>query len=368
MTRLVSLPLQNARCLAGIFIFMLMLLMQGCATPQTTALRAQFPSDLPHSAELESVPYYAQEAHQCGPASLAMAFGAAGKAIDPQQLEPQVYLPSKLGSLQVEMLAATRRNGLFAYELDPQLSALLGEIAAGHPVIILQNLGLSWYPVWHYAVAIGYDFEREQLILRSGPERRQTMPLTTFEHTWARSNYWGMLVLPPGQMPAHPDEERYIAAALALEQTRQINAPYLAYAAATQHWPNNLNASMGAGNTAYALGNFSAAESAFRNAAQHHPESGAAFNNLADTLAQQKKYQPALAAARRAVQIGGEQRAIFVQTLHEIETKIAAQKPPKTALQKSAAKKQIAATKSFAKKSTTKKSVTKIKPQPADAQ
>ncbi|HEY3699293.1 MAG TPA: PA2778 family cysteine peptidase [Spongiibacteraceae bacterium] len=360
--------MQNARCFAGIFIFTLTFLLQGCATPQTAALRAQFPTNLPRQAELESVPYYAQEAHQCGPASLAMAFGAAGKTIDPQQIEPQVYLPDKLGTLQVEMLAATRRNGLLAYELDPQLSALLGEIAAGHPVIILQNLGLSWYPVWHYAVAIGYDFEREQLILRSGPERRQAMPLTTFEHTWARSNYWGMLILPPYQMPAHAEEERYIAAALALEQTKQIDAAHLAYAAAMQHWPNNLNASMGAGNTAYALGHFSTAESAFRNAAQHHPESGAAFNNLADTLAQQKKYKPALAAARRAVQIGGDQRATFVQTLHEIETKVAAQTPPKKVSQKSVVKKQIAATKSAAKKSAMKKSVTKIKPQPADAE
>lgn len=278
------------------------------------------------------MPYYAQEAHQCGPATLAMAFGAAGVSIEPQQLEADVYLPEKLGSLQVEMLAATRRHGLLAYELDPQLNALLTEMAAGRPAIILENLGLSWYPVWHYAVAIGYDIDRAELILRSGPERRQALPMKTFEHTWSRSQFWAMLALPPNQMPARADEDRYIAAALALEQTKQLGAANLAYKTAMQRWPSNLNASMGSGNTAYALGDFAAAENAFHHATLAHPESGAAFNNLADTLAQQKKFKQALAAAQRAVQIGGPQTDVFLQTQKEIEAKLKAQRPKKSKL------------------------------------
>lgn len=325
----------KARLRAGIFIFALAILLPGCATPQFDALRAQFPPELPRHIELDNVPYYAQEAHQCGPATLAMAFGAAGVSIEPQQLEADVYLPDKLGSLQVEMLTATRRHGLLAYELDPQLNALLAEIAAGHPAIILENLGLSWYPVWHYAVAIGYDIDREELILRSGPERRQALPLRTFEHTWGRSNFWAMLALPPTQMPARADEEHYVAAALALEQTQQLRAANLAYQTAMQRWPNNLNASMGVGNTAYALGNFTAAENAFRHATSAHPDSGAAFNNLADTLAQQKKFKQALAAARHAVQLGGDQREVFLQTQKEIEAKLkAAQSPTKSPTKK----------------------------------
>ncbi len=332
---------QNARFRAGIFIFALTLLpalLQGCATPQFDALHAQFPPELPRHIELDNVPYFAQDAHQCGPTTLAMAFGAAGLAIEPQQLESEVYLPAKRGSLQVEMLAATRRHGLLAYELDPQMRALLTEIAAGRPAIILENLGLSWYPVWHYAVAIGYDIDREEIILRSGPERRQALPLKTFEHTWGRSQFWAMLALPPGQMPARADAARYIAAALALEQTntdqhtKQTHAASLAYNAAMQRWPDNLTASMGAGNTAYALGDFAAAENAFRHAALAHPESGAAFNNLADTLAQRKKFKTALAAAQRAVQIGGDNRAVYLQTLREIEAKLKAQQKPKTSL------------------------------------
>lgn len=313
---------KNARVCAGVFISALAVLLQGCATPQVDALRAQFSAELPRRIELDRVPYFAQDAYQCGPASLAMAFNAAGVTIEPQPLEAEVYLPEKFGSLQVEMLAATRRHGLLAYTLDPQLNALLKEIAAGRPAIVLQNLGLSWYPVWHYAVAIGYDVDRSEIILRSGSERRQALPLKTFEHTWARSNYWAMLALPPTELPAHADEERYIAAALALEQTKQLRAAFLAYTAAQQRWSDNFNASMGAGNTAYALGDFVAAEAAFRRATESHPQSGAAFNNLADTLAQQKKFEQALVAANRAVELGGEMQKIFLQTKNEIEAQL----------------------------------------------
>lgn len=321
-----SIKHRNARRLAGIFICALALLLHGCATPQTSALRTQAPAELPRQIELTEVPYFAQEAHQCGPATLAMVLGANGLSVAPEQLEPQIYLPEKAGSLQIEMLAATRRHGLLAYVLQPQLRDLLAEIAAGRPVVVLQNLSFNWYPLWHYAVAVGYDLERGDIILRSGPERRQLLPLTTFEHTWARSNYWAMLALPPSELPHNADEARYITAAIALEQTHQPNAASAAYAAALQRWPNNLSAQMGVGNTAYARGDFVSAENAFRAATQQHPDAAAAFNNLADTLAQQKKYADALNAARRALELGGDNSDVYAQTLREIETKQAAEK------------------------------------------
>lgn len=313
----------NARRLAGIFICVATLLLYGCATPQTTALRTRAPTDLPYQVELKDVPYFAQEAHQCGPASLAMVLNANGIAIEPQQLEPEIYLPGKAGSLQVEMLAATRRNGMLAYELAPQLLDLLAEIAAGRPVIVLQNLAFSWYPVWHYAVVIGYDLDRAEMILRSGPERRQQLPMTTFEHTWARSHYWALLALPAGELPRNADEPRYVAAAVALEQTHQLHAANAAYTAALLRWPDNLSALMGLGNTAYARGDFGEAETAFRTATLRHPDAAAAFNNLADVLAQQKKYREALTAAQQAVELGGVNSDVYAQTLREIEEKIA---------------------------------------------
>lgn len=308
----------SARYLAGILFCACLLILQGCATPQAIALRTQPPALPPH-IELTSVPYFEQDEYQCGPASLAMVFGATGKPIEPAQLRPQVYLPGKNGSLQIEMLAATRRNGFLAYPLAPRLTDLLSEIAAGRPAIVFQNLSFAWYPVWHFAVVIGYDLPRGEIILRSGPEQRQVLSLSTFERTWERGGYWAMLVLPPDQIPQTATYAQYFESAFALEQTGQLINARAAYTAATQRWPGELGAQMGAGNTAYAARDFSAAENAFRTATLKHPDAAIAFNNLADTLAQQKKYPEALMAAQRAVALGGEQQSVFKQTLHEIE-------------------------------------------------
>src|SRR2546422_3737218 len=46
------------------------------------------------------------------------------------------------------------RSGQLAVPVTT-LSDLLAEVAAGHPVLVFQNLGLHWIPRWHFAVAVG---------------------------------------------------------------------------------------------------------------------------------------------------------------------------------------------------------------------
>ncbi|MDD5330113.1 MAG: PA2778 family cysteine peptidase [Sulfuricella sp.] len=294
----------------------------GCATPQTQALLAAHSRPMQQRAELVSVPFYPQEIHQCGPASLAMALNAAGAKATPQELAAQVYLPGREGSLQVEMLAATRRNGLLAYELAPKLDDLLAEVADGAPVVVLQNLALSWYPVWHYAVVVGYDLDRGEIFLRSGREQRQVLPFATFEHTWERAGYWAMLALPPGRVPRSATEAAYVSAAIALEKAGQPKSAEAAYAATLDRWPRNLAARIGMGNTAYIRGDLSRAERAFRQAALDHPDSAIAFNNLAQTLADRQLYAEALTAANRAVALAGPELAAARETLEQIRKKV----------------------------------------------
>ena len=184
IVKLTAACIRKARLSAG-FLF-LGIALSGCAVilPQSSALREQRPPDLPVRVELTAIPFFAQTEYQCGPAALAMALNAAGIGVTPEALVEQVYIPARKGSLQVEMLAATRRRGLIAYELAPQLTDVLGEIAAGAPVIVLENYGFRIYPIWHYAVAIGYDLERVEIIRRSGTKQRQTMPLGVFVDLW----------------------------------------------------------------------------------------------------------------------------------------------------------------------------------------
>ena len=151
-------------------------LLGGCAT-QTAALRFGAVEGLPRCAELVDTPFFPQDQrYLCGPESLAAVLQATGLAVTPPDLVPQVYVPGRQGSLQAEMLAATRRQGAVAYVLPPRLEALLREVAAGTPVVILQNLGLQWAPTWHYAVVVGYDLDEGLVLLRSGPSGGRRWP------------------------------------------------------------------------------------------------------------------------------------------------------------------------------------------------
>ena len=79
--------------------------------PQTMELAKGLPPGIPEKVELAETPFFSQQRYQCGPAALATVLNAAGVKVTDEELVPEVYLPTREGSLQVEMLAATRRHG-----------------------------------------------------------------------------------------------------------------------------------------------------------------------------------------------------------------------------------------------------------------
>ena len=300
----------RAPVLTGVFVWAVLLL-GGCATPQVAMLDARWPTELPAQVELADVPFFPQEDYECGPAALAMVATAAGVDVTPDALVDQVYLPGRKGSLQPEMLAATRRQGLLAYPLKPKVEDILREVAAGHPVLVFQNLAFSIYPVWHYAVVMGFDRERHVLLLHSGRTARMEISMFAFERTWARGQYWAMLALKPGQLPATAEPQAYTAAAATLERTDARGAQQ-AFAAALQRWPDDRAALLGAGNTAYALGQRDAAARAYRQAVLKHPDFADGWNNLAQVLLELNRRQEASQAIARAVALGGERLPAYL--------------------------------------------------------
>jgi hypothetical protein len=295
------LQLKNARFIAGVFILGALC---GCAGlfPQTATLRETLAPELHRKVELKNVPFFAQTEYQCGPASLAMLLNDAGVKATPEDLVPEVYLPERKGSLQIEMLAAPRRHGLVSYQLAPRFSDLLTEIAAGNPVIVLQNLGMK--ESWHYAVAIGYDYGWGKLYLRSGEDPRSVMPFGISEFVWMRGGYWAMVALPPDRIPATADESRWLSAVAALERP-DPRAARTAYQTFLKRWPENVNAAIGLANTHHALGELRESEAVLRRASQIAPDSVIVLNNLAQTLADEGRDAEALHFINRAAALGG---------------------------------------------------------------
>ncbi|MDH4096171.1 MAG: PA2778 family cysteine peptidase [Betaproteobacteria bacterium] len=303
---------------AAAWAVLLAALVSGCAAPQVAGLLEQLPPDLAASAEVAATPFYPQEDYQCGPASLAALLNHAGRDATPESLVPQVYLPARQGSLQPELLAATRRHALVAYVLEPRLEALLREIASGTPVLVLQNLALDWAPQWHYAVAIGYDLGARRIILRSGVTERLAMSLDTFERTWTRGGGWAMVALPPGRLPVTASERGFLSAVASLERLHPVAAEQ-AYEAALARWPGSALAALGLGNARYARHDLSGAAASYRRATQLAPASADAWNNLAQALSDLGRRDEALGAARQAVALGGPRLAAYRDTLAHIE-------------------------------------------------
>ena len=280
----------------------LALLLAGCAV-QTETLRRAPPADLAPRVELAGTPFFPQTEHHCGPAALATVLAGVAPQATPALLGDQVFLPARTGTLQLEMIAGARRHGAVATRLPGTLEAVLRELQAGHPVVVLQNLGLSWYPLWHYAVAIGYDLASGDMLLRSGTTERLAMPLRTFEHTWVRAGSWAFVALPPGRWPATAEENAVVEAAVGFERAAPPAQAVVVYRSALQRWGGSLSLQMGLGNSLYASGDKAGAASAFEGAARLHPASAPAWMNLASTRAELGQREAALAAAREAVQV-----------------------------------------------------------------
>jgi len=271
----------------------------GCASldqlvPQTAALRTDWPEGVPRTVELTNVPFFPQEDYECGPAALATVMAYSGLNITPDPLVKQVFIPARKGSLQLEMLAAPRSYGRVSYELAPKYSDLLREVAAGNPVVVLQDAG-DIFTSWHYAVVNGFDYPSGTIYLRSGTNKRQEMPFTYFERTWRASRYWAFVVTPPDRIPVSANENGWVSAVIAMARVGGDAAAQKGYAAALKRWPDNLPAAIGLANLHHERGDYPQAIALLRTAHQKHPDSSIVTNNLAQSLSDWGRNSEALA-------------------------------------------------------------------------
>lgn len=251
----------------------------GCAssTIQTDVLSRSATSLKPSVNNL--APYIEQNVGHCGPATLAMAIAATGNPYNTEEITSQVYSPKAKGSLQESMISAARRQGYLAIPITG-FAALLKELDAGHVVIIFENLGISWIPQWHYALVTGYDLQNKTLVMHSGPQPSQFMDMAEFELSWKLTNYWALVVLPPGEVSASSDEITHLRAAVALENMENLEAAKRAYLGILGNWPNSLIAFIGLANVYYNLGDHSSAVRTLQTAIKLYPASVEARTNL----------------------------------------------------------------------------------------
>jgi tetratricopeptide (TPR) repeat protein len=279
-------------------LFAIACLICGCAADP---FRAVTRPDQPAAIELDDTPFFPQQEYQCGPAALATILVASGVGVHPDELISKVYLPERRGTLQPELLAASRRYDRIPYVIPAEFPALLSEVSRGRPVLVLQNLGVRLVPVWHYAVVVGFSRERREVILRSGTDKRRVTGAAVFANTWRRGGNWGVVALEPGELPATDDSTSYLQAVAAAESAGRRDLAEPSYAAAAERWPDNSLVWLGLGNSAYARGEPEVAERMYRRALQLDSDNAATLNNLASTIAELGRCDEARRLLRTAI-------------------------------------------------------------------
>ena len=265
----------------------LLCLVQGCASLQhSPELSPEIVENLPPAVELTRTPFIPQTRHHCGPAALATVLQSHQIEVAAEALAPYIYIPGRKGSLQIEIAATARGFGALPYPLKPALADLLAEVAAGNPVLVLQNLRFGWWPQWHYAVVVGYSIPEQELILRSGTTERWQTSFDTFAGTWDRAENWALVIVPAGVIPATATLPAYLRSVHAFEQTGLKAYALDSYRAATAHWALDATTWLARGNLAYGMTFHEEAVEALLTAARLAPDDVIAWNNLAYALHQ----------------------------------------------------------------------------------
>lgn len=250
-----------------------------------------------HSAlvRISGIPFHPQEGLRCGPAAMAMVLDWSGLEIKPAALEAQ-FVTAK--DPRNTLAVTANRYGRLAYPIAGT-AAMLAELTTGHPVIVVQNLGVDSAPIWTCAVAIGFDRSQNQIILHTGEQAAKRMSVRLFERLWADSDHWGLVVLRPGEVPAALSQPDYLKAAYNLEQAGRYWEAVLAYDSGLALWPNDPDTLMGLGSSLYLLGDSRGAVEAYRAAALIARDPSPASAALARIAAEQARRDSSVTAAEK---------------------------------------------------------------------
>lgn len=219
-------------------------LMQGCAlyAPQYYSGKQAFGQrfeGLPRKVDMVEVPFIPQDSFYCGPAALSSVLTYVGKDAPFEQLESELVLPARRGSLQLDMLVVARKRGVVPHVIAPELDDLIRTLAMGYPVIALENFGSFLFPLWHYSVIVGYDLDEGHLFRRSGMREYTRIPIPVFEYLWADDGRWAMTVLPTHVTPIKPKQNLWRDQLLQLEKDLSPAQAQVAWATFAQSFPQD---------------------------------------------------------------------------------------------------------------------------------
>ena len=303
-------------------ILLVVITLSGCVAQQPLEqfVIEQEPMIERESVYLATTPFFPQQQYQCGPAALATLLNDSGVSVQSTELVSKVYIPERKGSLQVEMFAASRQYQRIPYQIDPTLEAMLDELYSERPVLVMQNLGFESKPFWHYAVVVGFVFESNEIILRSGTDFDKRMDVEKFLQTWQRAENWAFVLLDLDVLPENPDFNRYFQSVVSMEQVLNAEQMIQLYEQTNQNFPEQTMVAFGLADAYGRSGRLPDAAIEYKRILAADPEHVAATNNLALTLQELSCATEALKMAQRAVSLSQNSGQFISESQDTLQT------------------------------------------------
>ena len=150
---------------------------------------------LPPSSYIQDVPFYPGEEYQCGPSVLASVLNYLGYDIKPEDISKEIYLKNIRGTLNIDMAGFARRfDDLTVKEFQGDITLLKDSLSMGYPLIVFVYLGIWSIRKGHYMLVVGYDDNREGVIVYSGEERDKLIRNKDFMRIWKRGDFWTLRI------------------------------------------------------------------------------------------------------------------------------------------------------------------------------
>lgn len=152
---------------------------------------------------IPDVPFFAQEAYQCGPASLAGVLrhlGLTGTQATPDGVADAIFRPGMHGTLSLDLALYPRTLGLASRWYDGSVADLMAAVDSGQPRIVMVDHGYGLVSTYHFMVVVGYA--PDAVIVNSDRTPLQRLPWASFLRTWDRTDRWTLEVRRQEPAPA----------------------------------------------------------------------------------------------------------------------------------------------------------------------
>lgn len=162
-------------------------------------------SDAPASCKIEGVARTKQLTNYCGPACLTSVLRHYGSQLTQEDIGKETYDPSLNATNGADMLYFARERGFSAYSWNSSLSDVKRKIAAGVPVIVLQQNSLS-DKSGHYRVLTGYNDAKSKFsVMDPYYDDITEMSYAQCERLWGTMGHWALAVIPASKDTFHDE-------------------------------------------------------------------------------------------------------------------------------------------------------------------